>query len=309
MGVALPSPMNDEVVPARLPRLLRIACRIFDVLEARWEARRTRRLIGASLVLVFLASLLVIELGRLGWLPAAIRAMVPPGHFAAVGVVFSFLLVVEVAGLVFALARSVADSLGKQFELLALILIREAFVEFGHAGEPIDWIGIAPSVPHMVADMIGALMVFAVLVLYNRVQRHRSITARDEDRAGFVCAKKVVSVLLLAAFVVLGVETLVRRATGGSPPPFFATFYTVLVLSDVLIVLVSLRYSSTFHVVFRNSAFAAATVLVRLALSAPPYVNVALAVGASLFALAASVAYNAWSATESPAVLGGEAPD
>jgi hypothetical protein len=44
----------------------------------------------------------------------------------AVSVVFTLLPIVEVAGLIFALARSVADSLGKQFELLALILIRLA---------------------------------------------------------------------------------------------------------------------------------------------------------------------------------------
>ena len=78
------------------------------------------------------------------------------------------------------------------------------------------------------------------------------------------------------------------------PFPFLASFYTILVLGDVVIVLVSLRYRTTFHIVFRNSAFAGATVLVRLALSAPPYVNVLLATGATLFLLATTFVYNAW---------------
>ena len=271
-----------------------IVCRVFDVLAARWDAPSTQRRLGTSLVLVFLGALATIELARRGWLPASVAAVVPPGHFAAVGIVFSVLLVLEVAGLVFALARSVAESLGKQLELLALILIRDAFVEFGHAGEPIAWADIAPLVPHIVADMFGALTVFALLVPYERVQRHRAITAHGEDQASFVCAKKAVSVLLLGAFVVLGAMTLGQRAIGELPAPFYATFYPVLVLSDVLLVLVSLRYSGTFHVVFRNSAFAAAAMLMRLALSAPPYVNVALAVGGALFALGASATYNAW---------------
>ncbi len=269
-------------------------CRLFDWLEARWEAPRTRRALGALLVTLFVAVLVVIEVRRRGWLPAALRDDVPTNHLAAVSAIFGLLLVFEVAGLVFALARSVSDSLGKQFELLALILIREAFMQFGHAGEPIVWSGIAGTVPHALADMAGALIVFALLVPYYRVQRHRAITAHGGEQASFVCAKKVVSVFLLGTFIALGVSWLIRRATGEAPGMFFPTFYTVLVLSDVLIVLISLRHATTFHVVFRNAAFAAATILIRLALSAPPYVSVAVSTGAVLFALVTSMVYNAW---------------
>jgi hypothetical protein len=249
-----------------------------------------------SLVLLFLGMLGLIEVGRQGWLPQAADRAIAVGHFAAVDVVFAALLVFEVASLVFALARSMTVSLGKQFELLALILVREAFAAVGHAGEPIDWAGIAATVPHMAADMAGALIVFGLLVPYERVQRHRAITARAEDQARFICEKKAVSVLLLGAFVALGVQTITNWFTGAAAAPFFATFYTVLVFSDVLLVLVSMRYSATFPIVFRNAAFAAATMLMRLALSAPPYVKLALAVGGVLFALGASVVYNAWTA-------------
>lgn len=270
------------------------ACRLFDWLEARWEAPRTRRALGASLVALFVAALVVIELRRRGWLPAALHDDVPANHLSAVSAIFSLLLVVEVAGLVFALARSVADSLGKQFELLALILIREAFVQFGHAGEPLVWGGIAATVPHALADMAGALIVFALLVPYYRVQQHHAITTHGGEQASFVCAKKVVSVFLLGTFIALGASWLIRRFAGEAPGMFFPTFYTVLVLSDVLIVLISLRYTTTFNVVFRNAAFAAATILIRLALSAPPYVSVAVSTGAVLFALVTSMVYNAW---------------
>jgi hypothetical protein len=58
------------------------------------------------------------------------------------------------------------------------------------------------------------------------------------------------------------------------------------------VVLISTRYSSTYRVVFRNSGVAVSTVLLRLALSAPHYVNALLGLGAALFALALTVAYN-----------------
>jgi hypothetical protein len=74
--------------------------------------------------------------------------------------------------------------------------------------------------------------------------------------------------------------------------PFFNTFYTVLIFSDVLIVLISLRYSATYHVVFRNSGYAAATVMIRLALAGPRYLGTALGVAAALYNLGVAAAYN-----------------
>jgi hypothetical protein len=80
---------------------------------------------------------------------------------------------------------------------------------------------------------------------------------------------------------------------GGEPATsFFEVSYTVLIFNDVLIVLISLRYSLTFNVVFRNSGFAVATVLIRLALAAPPYLNALLGLGAAFFALGLTFAYN-----------------
>jgi hypothetical protein len=47
-------------------------------------------------------------------------------------------------------------------------------------------------------------------------------------------------------------------------------------------------------VVFRNSGLAVATVLLRIALSAPPFVNTALGIAAALLALTLTAAYNAF---------------
>ena len=275
-------------------QILHAASVTFDRLDARWNSTATRRASGTALVTIFVAVLALVEFERRGWLPETARGFAPRSHFVAVSIVFSFLLVLEVAGLVLALAQSVAASVGKQFELLALILIREVFVELGDAGEPLAWAGMRDGLPHIAANMLGALIVFVLLVPFYRVQRHRAITSVGGEQASFVRAKKMVALTLLCAFVFLGAETVVGKVTGSASFPFLASFYTILVLSDVLIVLVSLRYSTTFPVVFRNAAFAGATVLLRLALSAPPFVNVLLAVGATLFILATTLAYNAW---------------
>lgn len=275
--------------------LLRELGGIFDALESRWQGLRARRLLGTALVVSFVGALAVIEANRQGWLPPPLGPLLPTNHFAAVDLAFTLVLLIEVLGLVWALVRSVANSVGKQFELLALIFLRKAFLEFATFGEPIEWARISGAVLHMLADAAGALLIFVALGFYYRVQRHYPITTDDEEEASFVAGKKVVALLLLAAFVGMGGLSLWERATGGDPFPFFEAFYTVLIFSDILLVLLSFRYSSSFRVVFRNSGFAAATVMMRLALTAPPYVNVLLGVGAVLFALGLSLAYNAFS--------------
>lgn len=274
--------------------ILSRAARLFDLLERGWRGLIARRTLGSLLIVSFLGALLVIELNRQGFLPAPLDGLLPTNHFGAIDLAFTLLLVIEVLGLVVALADSVANSVGKQFELLSLILLRKAFLQFADFGEPIVWAEVSGSVFHMISDTVGALLIFVVLGFYYRVQRHHPITEDARERESFVAAKKLVALLLFATFAVLAVADLLGYLTGGTTYPLFEAFYLILIFTDILIVLISLLYSSSYRVVFRNSGFAAATVLMRLALTAPPYVNAILGVGSALFALGLSLAYNAF---------------
>jgi hypothetical protein len=110
-----------------------------------------------------------------------------------------------------------------------------------------------------------------VLGFYYAAQRHVPLTGHSRDRESFIALKKVVALALLVAFGVLAIRTGLHENVH-----FFESFYTALVFADILLVLLSLRYSSAYHVVFRNSGLAVATVLLRLGLSAPAYYNAAL---------------------------------
>lgn len=274
------------------PRLLRPVVAVYDHLARYWNRLITGRAVGFVIAGAFLGALLVVELNRRGLVPPILARLVPTNHFAAVAVAFWMLLMVEVLALVFVLAESVANSVGKQFELLSLILLREAFLEFAAFGEPIDWQHGARAILVVLAEMVGAFLIFVVLGVYYRLQRHRPITADEREQAGFVAAKKAIALVLLAAFVALAAADLWQYFRGRPTFEFFEVFYTILIFSDVLIVLVSLAYTSGYQVVFRNSGFAATTVLIRLALTAPAFISVALGVGAALFAVALSAAYN-----------------
>jgi hypothetical protein len=270
---------------------VRLAERAYDALDRRWEDFRTRRTIGTTLVLAYLAALLVIEVNRQGLMPDPLGPALPTNHFAAVDLAFRLLLIYEIISLVFVLSKSISRSVGTQFELLSLILFREAFLQLGSLGEPIVWQDAEPVLLKMLADAGGALFVFVAVGFYYRIQRHRKITEDEKEEQAFIRAKKGVGLLLLAAFGVLGAVT-GRRQLMGDPVPFFEVFFLLLIFADILIVLISFRYSTSYRVIFRNTGFAVSTVLIRLALTAPVYFEPLLGVGAAVFAVGVTMAYN-----------------
>lgn len=272
--------------------VLSLASRIFDGTEAWWERARTQRRLAVGLVVSFLLALAAIELRRRGWLPGPLRSFVGDSHFQALHLAFTLLLLVEVVGLVLALARSVANAAGKQFEILSLILLRKSFEELTHLGEPLSWREASQTIGSIVSDAVGALLIFVTLGFYYRLQRHRPITADHHEQDSFVATKKLVALVLLGSLVLIGAHTSITWLAEGRTYSFFEALYTVLIFADVLIVLVSLRYSTAYPIVFRYFGFAAATVLVRLALTAPRVLDAALGLGATVFATALTWAYN-----------------
>lgn len=272
--------------------------RLFDALEHFWDSSDTRKRIATLLVLIFSAALIVIELNREEVFPEWIAQLLPRNHFYAVSLVFTLILAIEISELVFGLAHSVAASVGKQFEILSLILLRQSFKEFIYFSEPIAWAEVSGKILSILMNAGGALLIFIALFFYYRIQQHLAIVKDEREQSRFISAKKLVSLVLLMVFVFLGGYHLWSFISGQETAPFFQTFYTILIFSDIFIVLISLHYSTTYPVVFRNSAFALTTVIIRLALVAPPYINVALSVGAAWFALALTLVYNAFVGTE-----------
>ncbi len=302
--------------------LIEYIAALFDRVEAVWEGRATRHTVSLVLIVSFFSALVIIELSRQGMFDGMGGPLgrVPTNHFYAIDVAFTLFLVFELASLVFGLATSVSNAAAKQFEVFSLIMLRQSFKELVQFNEePITWSLNSPesreAVQLVLADATSALLIFVAVGFFYQLQKQRRITESAEELRRFIAATKVVAFILLIVFVGMGgYATYDLLATEGDYA-FFDAFYTVLIFTDVLIVLLSLRYSSTFHVVFRNSGFAAATVMIRLALAGPRYVDGLIGVGAALYAIGLVAAYNRFApvleSTEpaSEDEIGAELPD
>ena len=266
------------------------ATNLFDPLHSLWEHPRTRRAVAVSQVAAFVLGLIGIELNIRGLLPPVLARMTPSSHFYAINLAFTLVLAQEVVDLIFVLPCSVTKSLGKQFEVLCLILLRDAFKELVHLHEPIVLIEAVDVLLPMLADGAGALIVFMGLGLYYRRYRKRAQGKKGPWLYPFVATKKFLAFCLLLAFLAYGAWIGWQGMTTGHVHPFFSVFYTVLIFSDIFIVLLSHTYQPAFYSVFRNSGFALATLFIRFALAAPAYYAPLLGVAGMAFAYGVAAA-------------------
>jgi hypothetical protein len=143
---------------------------VFDPLHHLWEHEKIHRKISFGLVLFFVSSIICIELNRRNLLPGSLADAVPKNHFFAVQAAFTVVLILEVISLIFTIPCSFSRSVGKQFEILALILMRNAFKELSYFPEPITFFGNEQAILNILSDGFGALLIFALLGYYYKVQ-------------------------------------------------------------------------------------------------------------------------------------------
>ena len=258
----------------------------FDWLHQFWESPTSQKRLAFLTLLIYLAGVFGIEMNRQGWLPQPWTQLAPTNHFDAIQLAFTLILIMEVISLIFSISSSFSRAVGKQFEILALILLRNAFKELSHLPEPISiGINIDP-VLHIATSASGALFIFAALGIYSRIGGNLRFLQSPELRMRFVMSKKLLALLLFGVFVGIGIRDAYLHFMLGQTPRFFETIYTVLVFADITLVLISQRYMPSFHAVFRNSGFVIGTLLMRLSLSATAPWDTVISLFAAVYVLA-----------------------
>lgn len=287
--------MNTTTSGSALGPLLHTVEDLHNWLVHSWESEAVEGFLAWTLVFVFLAGLAGIWLKSYGLLPPEVAELTPHSAFEAVNLAFTVLLVYEIMALILSLARSVSISLGKQFEVLCLILIRQSFKGLAAFGYPFTLDGNTVPLLHILTNGVGALVIFVLLGIYYRLQRHKCMIRTEHNIRQFIALKKFISLLLLCSFVIHVGPSLLEELHGTHAAyTFFARFYTILIFSDILIMLVALRYQPGFPFLFRNSGYALATLLIRLSLVAGPFWDAGLGLASIVFAICLTLAFNSY---------------
>ena len=120
----------------------------------------------------------------------------------------------------------------------------------------------------------------------------------------FVKNKMLIAVILVPLFFVIALDTLIIWFKGISLSLnelptferinnlFFEQFFTVLILVDVVLLLISFFYTDQFHKIMRNSGFVISTILIRMSFGVSGLISTILIVVAVLFGLAILTIHN-----------------
>ncbi|OQY20670.1 MAG: hypothetical protein B6I36_00020 [Desulfobacteraceae bacterium 4572_35.1] len=263
----------------------------FNTVEHAFEGLKGQRYVSTLLVLIFIGGLLSIQANLFGWLPAQIAVHTPTNHLKAIELVFTIVLAWEAVGLIFSLAHSVSISVGKQVEILSLVLLRNIFKQISHMQEPIIWEEVSAIILNIAALAFASLIIFIILHFYYRQIEPKNFIDDDHETKRFIITKKLIALLLMVTFVIILVGNWWNSLFFHQVDRTFETFFTLLIFSDILIMLISMRYRSCYRVAFRNSGFAVATLMIRIALITPPIYSAAIGVASALFILGIRFAY------------------
>ncbi len=263
----------------------------FDTIEEFWESSRFRSFVSISLFTIFLFVVIITQLKISQIIPVGFLEFIPVSHMYSIRLTFSLLLLYEVISMVFVLKNSVSDSIGKQIEILSLIILRHGFKDLVYFEEPLSILSNLKPMTVFLSDVFGGLVILIILGYYYKIQEHIPIITNKNEKYSFITVKKCLAIIILLYAFVVGVLVLFGVLPGSHYETFFESFFTFLIFTDILLVFLSLRYSSSYYILFRNSGFALTTVMIRISITAPEYYRVVIGILAVIFALVLSWGY------------------
>ena len=269
----------------------------FIPLQHFWDGKQVAKYQSMLLLSVFTFCMATSLINHYHFFP--LPSLLGQIHFLqSIEISFTILLFFEMVSLVFVIPQSIANSIGKQIEILSLILLRSSFKEFSHYEFNIPIENQLDSVFKMVSDGVGSLVIFLFLSFYYGIQKHKSITL-EEDKIKFLHLKQIIALLVLLALTVLQVSDIIHMVDAGSWKQSIDQFYMILIFADLLFMLAAFRYSLHYPDIFRYSAFVLVTVFIRLSLMAPVYYNALIGIFSSIFAIGVVYFHNIFNAGNS----------
>ena len=267
-----------------------------------------KHLVVRLAVIGFFTHLLVIFLAKTLPHPPALLANAGESYLAAISTPFNFILFYEVVTLIGALHESTTKSVAYQFEIVSLIFIREVFKDLPEAAGMVSQHRMTWSALPLFVDMWAGFLMYLLVAVLQHVARptlaqtHK--TAPSKAQLLFVAQKKAVALglgvllLIMAGYnlSLMGIDIVHVALSGQGGMEHSTTFYndlfTVMIFTDVLILILSIVVSGHYETVFRSAAFVVSIVLIRFSLAEGYPFGPPLALLAMVFGILTLVVFN-----------------
>lgn len=271
--------------------------------------KKSERIILTIAIASFFIHLLIIFLVDVDIIHLEDPSILLGSPIAAVYTPFSFILIYEVYLLIYYLPKSFSTYISKQYEIIALIIIRRLFKDLSGLKLSSDWFKINYDL-QFTYDLIASVLLFFLIYLFVKQSKKRYGAveldeANDPGLSRFITIKKVIAITLVPFLFIVASYSLVTWLLGSLNViaqsemhfkdvnnVFFEQFFTILIIIDVILLLFSFYHTDEFHKVIRNSGFIISTILIRLSFSVSGLLNTALIISAIVFGLLILIIHN-----------------
>ena len=187
---------------------------------------------------------------------------------------FSILLVYEVYQLIRTIPDSFSSSVGKQYEIATLLVVRDILKRLSEVENSEGW-KISSDLGFLLIECAAFLVLLYTSLTYFRISSSSEKSEQMADNVAiFVEAKRGIANAMLLIFLVTAAYSFYTwvdsvQDGGGSVSRviFFLDFFTFLILADILILLISYWFYTDFGNLARNTGFVLSTVIIRVAIS------------------------------------------
>lgn len=269
-------------------------------------SEKSKDVAESSIIWISIASfaihLLLILLNSLDILPFVRHSELLRNPISAIYTPFSFILLFEVYLLVYHIPQSTTNYIGKQYEIITLIVVRRLFKDISHIEITEEWWQNSYDL-QFTYDIITSLVLFLLIYFFHYFNRKEDTQKISHEKLSpkikrFVDRKKLLALVLVPVVVSMAVYSFGQWLIGSMNPAveagseanfininhiFFDEFFVLLILTDVLLLLFSFFHTTRFNLFIRNSGFIISTILIRLSFGVEGYVNNILITSAVLF--------------------------
>ena len=187
---------------------------------------------------------------------------------------FSILLAYEVYQLVRTIPESFSSSVGKQFEIATLLVVRDILKRLSEVESHKEW-EISYDLGFLLVECTAFLaLLFTSLTYFKISTKSEKNEFMTDDIGVFIEAKRGIANAVLLLFLVIAaysfsgwVSSVLEGGGSVSRVIFFLDFFTLLILADILILLISYWFYTDFSNLARNTGFVLSTVIIRVAIS------------------------------------------
>lgn len=249
----------------------------------------------------FIIHLLIIFLKNYGFVDLDhIDSKLLSNPISALYTPFSFILIYEAYLLIFYIPRSFTTAIGKQFEIISLIVIRKIFGDIPLVNLQSNWFDNQYNL-QLIYDLVGIIVIFFLIYLFRKAKDNLPKKPVSEKLDRFIASKKLLSITLLPILIAICVLSFYNWISTSLITNtfdqdlnylFFNEFFTLLIVVDVFILLISFQYTERYSQLIRNTGFIISTILLRLSFSAVGLSSILLIISGILFGLLILVIYN-----------------